>query len=128
MRLKMRFLTALMCGAVLLSGSPALANDPDNNTVGTKIGAASLTVLYLPVKLVYAALGGVVGGLAWGLSGGDSAVMNAVITPAVRGDYAVMPAHLREGRFPEFLGRDPAYAAQSTPQYVEQAVVFEESY
>ena len=127
MRLKMRFLAALTCLAVLLSASPALANDPADSSTRVKVGAASLTVLYLPVKLVYAVLGGVIGGMAWGLSGGDSAVMRAVITPAVRGDYAVMPVHLREHRFPEFIGRDPAYA-QAAPQYVEQAVVFEETY
>ena len=35
--------------------------------------------------------------------------MYAVITPAVRGDYVVTPAHLRGERELEFIGRDPDY-------------------
>ena len=53
--------------------------------------------------------GGIIGGFAWLLSAGDYQVMYAVITPAVRGDYVVTPAHLRGERELEFIGRDPNY-------------------
>ena len=42
-------------------------------------------------------------------SGGDSDVMRAVVTPAIRGDYVVTPAHLRGEQQLQFVGRDPGY-------------------
>jgi hypothetical protein len=43
------------------------------------------------------------------LSGGDTEVMTAVISPAVRGDYVITPSHLR-GEIPvEFIGRRSDY-------------------
>ena len=76
---------------------------------GLGAGAAVATLVYGPVKVVYATLGLVFGGFAWALSGGDSDVANAIITPSVRGDYVVTPEALRGERRLEFIGRDPAY-------------------
>ena len=71
--------------------------------------AALCSLFYGPAKIVYATLGLVFGGFAWALSGGDRDVMNRVISPAVRGDYVVTPAHLRGERDLEFFGREPEY-------------------
>jgi hypothetical protein len=71
--------------------------------------SALCTLIYSPVKVVYAVGGLLVGGLAWGLSGGDGDVLRAVVTPAVRGDYVITPSLLRGERPIEFFGRDPAY-------------------
>jgi hypothetical protein len=75
------------------------------------------------VKVLYAGMGLLVGGFAWGLSGGDSNVLHAVITPAVRGDYVITPPLLRGERPIEFFGRDPEYRDHSVaegPPEVEQ--------
>jgi len=77
-------------------------------------------LVYGPVKMAYSILGVVFGGIAWGLSGGDTEVMTAVITPAVRGDYVVTPSHLRGEEHLEFIGRQP--------EYREDMVVLEEVY
>jgi hypothetical protein len=79
------------------------------------VGALSAvsSLVYAPVKLVYSVLGLVFGGVAYGLSGGDSDVFSAVITPAVRGDYVVSPAVIRGERSLEFFGRDPEYRRMS---------------
>jgi hypothetical protein len=69
--------------------------------------AALGTLIYGPVKLTYATLGLLVGGAAWGLSGGDQQVLEAVVTPALRGDYVVTPQHIKMERSLEFYGRDP---------------------
>jgi hypothetical protein len=79
------------------------------NEGGIGAVAALSTLLYGPVKLTYATLGLVFGGAAWGLSGGDQSVLEAVVTPAVRGDYVVTPEHIRMERGIEFYGRDPQY-------------------
>ncbi len=73
--------------------------------------AAVSTLIYGPVKIVYATLGLLVGGTAWCLSGGDTQVFDSVITASVRGDYVVTPAHLRMERSLEFYGREPQYRA-----------------
>jgi len=81
--------------------------------------AAVSTLVYGPVKLCYATLGLLVGGAAWGLSGGDQQVLEAVVTPALRGDYVVTPDHIRMKRSLEFYGRDSQYRqvqqASATP-------------
>lgn len=77
------------------------------NEGGIGAVAALSTLIYGPVKLTYAVLGLLIGGSAWGLSGGDQQVLEAVVTPAVRGDYVVTPQHIRMERGLEFYGRDP---------------------
>lgn len=89
------------------SAAPA-ANDTAREA-GVGVGSAFASLLYAPTKLVYATLGLVFGGLAWGLSGGDADVKNAVILPAVRGDYVVTPAVIRGEEKLEFVGRRPGY-------------------
>ncbi len=93
-----------------LNPADARAQEPSAaSEAGVGALAALSTLVYGPVKVVYAAGGVIVGGFAWALSGGDRDVMNAIFTPAVRGDYVVTPAHLRGERPLEFIGRDPAY-------------------
>lgn len=103
--------------AVLLTGILAIAIQP--GVAAADEGAASeggwgalaavSSLLYGPVKVVYATTGLIFGGIAWGLSGGDSEVLTAVITPAVRGDYVITPSHIRGERTLEFFGRSPGY-------------------
>ena len=45
--------------------------------------------------------------------------MQAVMTPAIRGDYVVTPSHVKGERMIEFFGREPAYRRE---------VVFEDIY
>jgi hypothetical protein len=88
-------------------GTAAAASTAE--TAGIGAASALCSLLYAPAKLTYAVLGTVLGGLAWGLSGGDSDVLNAVLMPAVRGDYVVTPAHLQGDEALEFIGRRPGY-------------------
>ena len=94
--------------ALVLQTSPARA-DSGANEAGLGVGSAVLSLVYGPVKIVYSVLGVVFGGFAYGLSGGDSSVMHAVVTPAIRGDYVITPSHLRGERPLEFIGQDPGY-------------------
>jgi hypothetical protein len=113
---------ALPLAALILMSQPAPAAAAESTAENAGLGAASAicSLLYAPGKLVYATLGTVLGGLAWGLSGGDSDVLEAVLLPAVRGDYVVTPSHLRGVEPLEFVGRRPGYEADA-------AVVAEEA-
>jgi hypothetical protein len=110
-----------------LSATPAPASaEGMANDAGMGALAALSTLIYGPVKLVYATGGLLVGGLAWGLSGGDQDVLMAVITPAVRGDYVVTPRHLRMEDPIEFFGRDPAYSEPADQQVAAEPPVAED--
>jgi hypothetical protein len=104
-------------GAVLtigLAAGPARAQqESPASAAGYGALSAVSSLVYAPLKVVYATGGMLVGGIAWVFSGGDSDVANAVITPAVRGDYVVTPAALRGEQPLEFIGREP----QSQPRY-----------
>jgi hypothetical protein len=74
---------------------------------GFGILAGLCSLVYAPVKVIYAVGGAVVGGFAWVFSAGDNDVARAVVTPAVRGDYVVTPSVLRGEDSLEFIGKDP---------------------
>jgi hypothetical protein len=80
---------------------------------GLGAGSAILSLVYAPVKLVYASCGLVVGGMAYAFSGGDTQVANTVLTPSLLGDYVVSPKQLTGEESFEFFGRDPGYQPRS---------------
>ena len=102
-------LFALMVSMAVPTAARADMGSGLPNEGGIGAVAALSTLLYGPVKLCYATLGLVIGGAGWGLSGGDQAVLEAIVTPAVRGDYVVTPQHIRMERTIEFYGRNPEY-------------------
>jgi hypothetical protein len=109
------------CIVVLaLAPQPARAEERIESEAGLGAASALCTLLYGPVKVLYATGGLLVGGLAWGLSGGDGDVLRAVVTPAVRGDYVITPSLLRGERPIEFFGKDPKYRTQEGPAEVEE--------
>ena len=96
--------------AVVIAPGAAIAEEESmTKEAGLGAAAAITTLIYGPLKIIYAACGLIFGGLAWGISGGDNDVMKAVVTPSVRGDYVVTPANIRMDEPIEFIGRDPAY-------------------
>ena len=101
--------------AIALAPGAAVA-ESDAAMIGTDLGlgvAATLSsLLYGPVKVVYATGGCIVGGFAWVFSGGDNETALAVVIPAVRGDYVVTPEALRGDRALEFYGRAPGYGQE----------------
>jgi hypothetical protein len=115
-----RGLAALACTLVLgLAPATALAQESTAESAGYGVGAALCSLVYSPVKIVYAVAGGLIGGFAWLLSAGDSDVADAVITPAVRGDYVVTPSILRGEKPLEFIGRPPAPSYAPPPPQPE---------
>ena len=68
---------------------------PDSgvNWPGAGYGAAALfgNVLYIPAKLVYAILGGLVGGGTWLITAGNTQAANTVWRSALGGDYVLTP-------------------------------------
>ena len=100
---------ALVCAAVGVSPARARADETrERNTImhyGLGVGSVFASLVYGPVKVVYATLGSFTGGMAWLLTGGRADVPREIIQPAVRGDYIVTPEHLTFNQPLEFVGR-----------------------
>jgi len=117
-------LAGLMASGV--AAGPAAADEMANDA-GMGALAGFSTLIYAPVKLVYATAGILFGGIAWGLSGGDNDVMMAVVGPAVRGDYVITPAQIRMEEPIEFFGRDPEYRESDENAQVASGSAADES-
>ena len=110
-------LARLQRGALVVTLAVALAGAPtagfaadDSNPVGREGGlgaaAAISTLVYGPVKLLWAVGGLVSGGLAWAFTAGDTEVASRVFTRSLRGTYVITPAILTGEERLEFVGRD----------------------
>jgi hypothetical protein len=56
------------------------------------------------VKVVYSLAGGIVGGLTWALTGGNTAAAKAVWIPSMTGHYIVQPENLTGDKPLHFMG------------------------
>ena len=59
--------------------------------VGYGAGALASNIFYIPAKLVYAILGGIVGGGAWAITAGNTQTANTIWRSSLGGDYVVTP-------------------------------------
>ncbi|HWP60097.1 MAG TPA: hypothetical protein VNL14_19545 [Candidatus Acidoferrales bacterium] len=75
--------------------------------LGYGVGAVVASVLYSPLKVTYAGLGLLTGGLGYVLTAGRTDVANNIIFPAVRGDYVITPSHLKGQEPVVFIGSPP---------------------
>ena len=100
-------LSALLCLFVFTCGS-VQADEGDENTAeeaGLGVASALLTVPYGVSKILYAGMGGVVGGFTWVLTGGDTEAAEAVWDASMNGTYVITPEHLRGKEAVRFFGR-----------------------
>jgi hypothetical protein len=92
---------------IALGGNTAIAADESGTTAsGAGLQAASwlATVPYGAAKVVYAVTGGVVGSLAWMMSGGNTEVAKAIWNPSMTGHYIVQPQNLTGDKALHFIG------------------------
>lgn len=75
---------------------------------GLGVGAAICSLVYGPVKIIYATLGSITSGFAWVLTGGRTDIAREIITASVRGDYVVTPENLTFNEPLVFTGRQGA--------------------
>ena len=83
------------------------ADAPKTEEIGYAIGSVAASIVYTPLKLGYAGLGLLAGGLSYVLTGGRKDVADSIIYPATGGDYVIRPDHLK-GKEPwVFVGPPP---------------------
>jgi len=66
-----------------------------SNEAALGVGSFFLTLVYAPLKMAYAIGGGVVGGFAYALTGGDLKTAQSIWEPSVYGTYVITPEHLK---------------------------------
>jgi hypothetical protein len=101
----------LLMSLLLVAGtfSPVLADDDSDPVEQAGLGVASalLTLPYGPAKIIYAGLGGIVGGATWVLTGGNTETAQTVWEPSFYGDYVITPDHLTGKKPLRFFGVSP---------------------
>ncbi|MDH3213680.1 MAG: hypothetical protein OEM05_14460 [Myxococcales bacterium] len=99
--------TLALAAALALAPAPARAEEEESLLYTGVVGVGSVvcTLVYSPLKVVYAASGLVVSGLAWMWTLGNTDVAGPIFTAAVGGDYVLMPAHLEGKQDLHFTGR-----------------------
>ncbi len=93
---------------ITVMGSASIAADTSGSTPeGVALQATSwlLTVPYGAVKIAYALGGGIVGGLGWIATGGNTDIAEAIWVPSIYGDYIIQPQHLTGEKQLRFMGR-----------------------
>ncbi|HJT22884.1 MAG TPA: hypothetical protein VJ746_20595 [Nitrospira sp.] len=93
------------------------------SSAGMQAAAAVSSILYFPFKAVFAIGGGIVGGLAYAFSGGNTEAAKSIWTTSMYGTYIITPEHLRGDKPIRFLGvADNAdMPAQTPPPATEPA-------
>jgi hypothetical protein len=91
----------------------AVAEDPYPESAGWGVLAVLVNVGYMPVKTVYATIGGVTGGLAYACTGGGYDTASDIWQASLGGTYVLTPSMIRGETPIAFAGDSSADAASS---------------
>lgn len=87
-----------------------------------QVASVAATIVYFPFKSVYALGGGIVGGLAYLLSGGSEQTAKSIWIPSMYGTYFISPEHLTGERPVRFVGvAADSEEGTSAPAIVDQS-------
>ncbi|MGZ8366428.1 MAG: hypothetical protein ACXW37_08690 [Nitrospira sp.] len=85
--------------------SPSSASNLSSpEAAGRQAACWALTIPYGAAKMVYSIGGGMVGGVAWAMTGGNMEVAKSIWVPSMTGDYIVQPQHLTGEKHLYFVG------------------------
>ncbi len=87
--------------------SAAEEEQSESSEAGLGIASGLLTIVYLPFKLAYAVVGGIVGGFTYVLTGANMDTAKTVWEPSFYGTYVITPDHLKGNEPVRFFGVSP---------------------
>lgn len=80
------------------------SGNSDDSSLGLQIASGALSILYTPVKVVYAGVGGLFGGFVYLLTGGNEPAAQSVWDASLKGTYWLTPDHLQGNEPVRFKG------------------------
>lgn len=92
--LRLKFLTVALLLFSLSPVAPGTAAENPWKEAGLGVASVLGSAIYSPVKVTYAALGALAGGVTWVATGGNTEVAQNIWEPSLRGDYVVTPQML----------------------------------
>ena len=103
-------LVLVLC-LLLIAGGPSMVGAEDEvdpvEQAGLGVASALLSLPYGPIKIVYAGLGGIVGGATWLITGGNTETARLIWEPSFYGDYVITPDHIIGNKPLRFFGVTP---------------------
>ncbi len=90
-----------------VTAAPVVAENSDtsdNSSLGLQIASGALSILYMPVKVVYAGVGGLVGGMVYLVTAGNESAAQSVWDASLKGTYWLTPDHLQGNEPVRFKG------------------------
>ncbi len=91
----------------LQSSASSPSNLASPEAAGLQAACWALTIPYGAAKMAYSIGGGIVGGFAWAITGGNMEVAKSIWIPSMTGDYIVQPQHLTGEKYLYFVGVSP---------------------
>ena len=95
--------------------APDNSNKETAKQLGLGMGSVLASIVYSPLKVTYAGLGLLTGGIGYVVSGGRTDVAKSIINPAVRGNYIITPSNLQGKERVIFVGPPPTQEAPPPP-------------
>ncbi len=92
-------------GAAAGAATSARESQKDDHSAMTYVGTVLANVLYFPAKVLFAAGGAAVSGIAYVVTLGDESASSEVWQTTVEGDYVVTPDMIEGDRPVRFAGK-----------------------
>lgn len=120
-------LTILQLAVIPPVWAQQMDEDPTQSTAsqfGLGVSSFFLTIPYGLAKVVYATLGGIIGGFTYALTAGNEQAAKSVWDTSLRGTYVITPDHLKGDKAVRFFGvpgesDEAALPAESMPAMPE---------
>ncbi|WP_447964092.1 hypothetical protein [Nitrospira sp. Ecomares 2.1] len=80
------------------------SGNSDDSSLGLQVASGALSILYTPVKVVYAGVGGIFGGFVYLVTAGNEQAAQSVWDASLKGDYWLTPDHLQGNEPVRFKG------------------------
>jgi hypothetical protein len=97
-------LTIIPVGVAQSAGTPSSEEQGTAKGAGLQAASWLLTIPYGAVKVAFAIVGGVTGGLTYAFSGGNLDAAKSVWQTSMYGTYVITPDHLKGDQPIRFLG------------------------
>ncbi len=100
-------LTILQLAVIPPAWAQQMDEDPTQTTAsqfGLGVSSFFLTIPYGLAKMVYATLGGIIGGFTYALTAGNEQAAKSVWDTSLRGTYVITPDHLQGNKAVRFFG------------------------